>query len=211
MDKEKLKYFRNRLLEEKKKLFETLNKMNNMEEYGSMDVYHTELSNYDNHPADTGTELFMMEQDNGFKNRMKATILEIDSSIDDISNGRYGICKECGKKINEERLEIIPYAKNCKECSDSISVLTNNEMNRRSFVPIDEEKGTSFSDTTEDMVLFDREDAYQGVHQYNYVKDDPSFHTGDNIGVDDEGDYDGGDGVEEVENISQEYYDETIK
>ena len=71
--------------------------MNNMEEYGSMDVYLSELSNYDNHPADSGTELFMMEQDNGFKNRMKTTLLEIDASLDDISNNKYGICKECGK------------------------------------------------------------------------------------------------------------------
>lgn len=211
MDKNKLKYFRNRLLEEKKRLFKTLNNMNNMEEYGSMDVYHTELSNYDNHPADIGTELFMMEQDNGFKNRMKTTILEIDSSIDDINNGSYGICRKCGKKINEERLDIIPYVKTCKECSDGLSILANNEMDRRSFVPIAEEEGTSFSDTTEDMVAFDREDAYQSVHQYNYVPGDPSFHTGDNLGLDDEQDNDGGDGVEEVENISQEYYDETIK
>lgn len=211
MDIEKLKYFRKRLLDEKKKLFKTLNNMNNMEEYGSMDVYHGELSNYDNHPADIGTELFMMEQDNGFKNRMKTTIVEIDSSLDDISNGSYGRCRECGKNINEERLDIIPYVKTCKECSDGISILANNEIDRRSFAPIDKEQGTSFSDTREDMVIFDREDAYQEVHKYNYVKDDPSFHTGDNLGVDDEQNDDGGDGVEAVENISQEYYDETIK
>lgn len=211
MDKNKLKYFRKRLLDEKKRLFKTLNNMNNMEEYGSMDVYLSELSNYDNHPAESGTELFMMEQDNGFKNRMKTTLLEIDASLDDISNNKYGICKECGKKIPEDRLDIIPYVKTCKECSDGLAILANNEMDRRTFVPIDEEEGTSFGDTKEDLVIFDREDAYEAVHQYNYVKDDPSFHTGDNLGVDDEEGHDGGDGVEEVENISQEYYDETIK
>lgn len=84
-------------------------------------------------------------------------------------------------------------------------------MNRRSFIPIDEERGTSFGDTTEDMVMFDREDAYQSVHQYNYVENDPSYQTGDNLGVDDEENHDGGDGVEEVENISYEYYKKTIK
>lgn len=76
MEEGKLKYFKNKLIEEKNRLLKTLNNMNNMEEYGAKDVYYTELSNYDNHPADIGTELFMMEQDNGFKNKMKDTLLE---------------------------------------------------------------------------------------------------------------------------------------
>lgn len=211
MDKDKLYYFRKRLFEEKKRLLKTLNNMNNMEEYGSMDIYYSELSNYDNHPAEIGTELFMMEQDNGFKNRMKDTLYEVDSSLEDIKNGRYGTCEICEKKIDEERLDLIPYLKNCRECADKIKTTLDNDFEKRQFIPIDEENGTSFSDTNENMVEFDREDAYQKVAQYNYVADDPSYHTGDLLGVPDEQDNDGGDGVEPVENISQEYYDETLK
>lgn len=210
MDKNKLHYFNKRLYQERKKLLKALENMNNMEEYGSMDIYYSELSNYDNHPADIGTELFMMEQDNGFKNRMKDTLYEIDSSLEDIKNGSYGICKECSKKIDKERLDLIPYLKTCIDCAESITFTADTEMDNRQFMPIDEEQGTSFSDTTEDMVEFDREDAYQKVAQYNYVPDDPSFHTGDFLGIPDEQDNDGGDGVEPVENISQEYYDETL-
>ncbi|MGJ0848668.1 transcriptional regulator, TraR/DksA family [Tissierella praeacuta DSM 18095] len=211
MDKDKLYYFKKRLLEEKKRLLKVLNNMNNMKEFGSMDVYYSELSNYDNHPADIGTELFMMEQDNGFKNSMKDTLNEIDNSLEDIKDGSYGICKACKKKINEERLDLIPYLKNCMECADSITITPDREMDTRKFVPIDEEQGTSFSDTTEDTVEFDREDAYQKLASFNIVPDDPSFATGDDFGIMDEQDGDGGDGVEEVENISQEYYDETLK
>lgn len=211
MDKNKLYYFRKRLLEEKKRTLSTLNNMNNMEEYGSMDVYYSELSNYDNHPADIGTELFMMEQDNGFKNKIKDTLYEIDESINDIREGNYGICKECNKKINEERLDLIPYLKNCMDCAGESEIITEDFISNRQFVPIEDEDGTSFSDTTEDMVIFDREDSYQKVASYNYVDDDPSHHTGDYQGIKDEQDNDGGDGVEFVENISQEYYDETLK
>ncbi|WP_353096748.1 TraR/DksA C4-type zinc finger protein [Tissierella praeacuta] len=211
MDKNKLHHFRKRLLEEKKKILKTLNNMNNMKEFGAMDIYHNELSNYDNHPADIGTELFMMEQDNGFKNSMKDTLYEIDSSLEDLKDGNYGICKSCKKEINEERLDLIPYLKNCVDCADSITIPSDKEMNARKFVPIDEEQGTSFSDTTEEIVEFDREDAYQKVASFNMVSDDPSFATGDHLGVMDEQDNTGGDGVEEVEKISQEYYDETLK
>ncbi len=97
------------------------------------------------------------------------------------------------------------------ECADSITITPDTEMDTRKFVPIDEEQGTSFSDTTEDTVEFDREDAYQKLASFNIVSDDPSFATGDHLGIMDEQDGDGGDGVEEVENISQEYYDETLK
>lgn len=211
MDNNKLCHFRKRLLEDKKNLLRALKNMNNMEEYGSMDVYYSELSNYDNHPADIGTELFMMEQDNGFKNRMKDTLYEIDSSLEDIKDGSYGICKRCKKKIDEERLELIPYLKNCIECANSITITPDTAMDTRKFVPIDEEHGTSFHDTTEETVQFDREDAYQKVASFNMVPEDPSFTTGDHLGIMDEQDGDGGDGVEPVENISQEYYDETLK
>lgn len=56
---DKLHYLKKILLEEKKKLTSSLNNMNNMEEYGSMDIYHSDISGYDNHPADIGTEVFI--------------------------------------------------------------------------------------------------------------------------------------------------------
>lgn len=210
MNKNKIHYFRKRLLEEKKNLLKTLDSMNNMEEYGSMDVYYSELSNYDNHPADIGTELFMMEQDNGFKNRMKDTLYEIDSSLEDIKDGSYGICKSCGNGIDEDRLDLIPYLKNCVQCAKSVTINLETRMDNRQFVPIDEEH-SSFRNTTEDIVEFDREDTFQKVALFNMVPDDPSFTTGDHLGIMDEQDGDGGDGVEPVENISQEYYDDTLK
>ena len=103
MGKEKLSLFKEKLLEEKKTVLETIDKMNNMEEYGSMDEYYSELSSYDNHPADIGTEVFMMEQDRGLKGKLNDTLYEIDNSLLDLEDGNYGICKVCGKKINEER------------------------------------------------------------------------------------------------------------
>ncbi|MFY9483503.1 MAG: hypothetical protein WAP41_07365, partial [Tissierellaceae bacterium] len=56
-------------------------------------------------------------------------------------------------------------------------------------------------------VYYDGEDTLQEVFQYNIVENDPSSSTGDNMGLMDED----MDGVEEVENISQDYYDDTLK
>jgi len=43
----------------------------------------------------------------------------IESALLRISQGRYGLCAKCGKKIPQERLEAIPYAVLCVECQKS--------------------------------------------------------------------------------------------
>ena len=35
-----------------------------------MDMYYSELSRFDNHPGDIGTEVFIMEQDKGLKTNL---------------------------------------------------------------------------------------------------------------------------------------------
>ena len=85
MENSKASYFKNRLFDEKKRLLKVLNNMNNMEEYGSMDNYYSELSQYDNHPADIATEVFMKEQDEGLKNNLMGKLHEIGDSLDDIN------------------------------------------------------------------------------------------------------------------------------
>ncbi|GAB4364386.1 MAG: RNA polymerase-binding protein DksA [Spirochaetales bacterium] len=43
----------------------------------------------------------------------------IESALNRIENGKYGICMKCNKKIPHERLEAIPYALLCIECKNS--------------------------------------------------------------------------------------------
>ena len=47
--------------------------------------------------------------------RLKA----IDAALTRISQGRYGLCMVCGKKIPQERLTAIPYAVMCVDCQKS--------------------------------------------------------------------------------------------
>ena len=194
MDKNKLQFFRGKLVNEKRKIIESINRKS-MKEFGAADAYYGEISGYDNHPADIGTEVFMMEQDKGFKNKLNDNVYEIDESLEAIKNGSYGICNNCEKKINEERLELIPYLKTCIDCSKEIKP------------KVSEDRLFSISNILEEAsIQFDREDTYQKVASMNIVDGDPSFSTGDNMGIMDEEE-----GVEEVENISQEYYEETLE
>lgn len=206
MDQSMREYFRRRLIEEKEKLLDTINKMKNSVEFGAMDEYYTELSAYDNHPADLGTEMFMMEHDKGLRDKLNDTLYKIETSLEAIDRGEYGICEVCGKKIDKERLDLIPYVKLCLDCSKKRISLED----KMDFRPEEEDSISPFSnyDDGKDLNAFDREDTYQEVARYNKISNDPSASTGDLLGVID--DEDSG-VVEEVENISKEYYDDTIK
>jgi DnaK suppressor protein len=48
----------------------------------------------------------------------RAELIQINEAERKLSEGTYGICKECGRDIGEERLVALPYAVRCIECED---------------------------------------------------------------------------------------------
>ncbi len=47
---------------------------------------------------------------------LEAKLQNINLALDKIKNNTYGKCEDCGKEINEERLELIPEARKCSDC-----------------------------------------------------------------------------------------------
>lgn len=43
---------------------------------------------------------------------------KIDRALSHFSEGKYGICEECGEEIGEARLSAIPFALCCRECQE---------------------------------------------------------------------------------------------
>lgn len=199
MEDYKLKKYKDMLLEEKARIENILENRASRNEENIDNYPDDELSNVDNHPADIGTEVFMKEQDEGFKVSYKDTLDEIDNSLININDGNYGTCNSCGKKINEERLEAIPYASLCTDCMD------DDAGDGIKFESLEQDYITKLS-SNRDNVQFDREDSYQEVAEYEKIEKDPSHSTGDLMGIIDDDEYKN---TENVDNISQEYYDET--
>ena len=70
-----------------------------------------ELADYDDdHPADTGTELFLREQDMALVKNARDILARIARAGQKMDEGTYGICDRTHKPIPVERLEAIPYA-----------------------------------------------------------------------------------------------------
>lgn len=108
LTEEQIETFKKRLLKEKAK---TEGYMDNREE-----IYDEgELSHYDNHPADSGEELFLRERDQALNQLDEEFLSDVDKALLAIQNGTYGQCEVCGKDIELDRLEVIPEATLCIE------------------------------------------------------------------------------------------------
>jgi DnaK suppressor protein len=67
------------------------------------------------HLADSATETYLRELDEGLEETAEHVLYEIDAALVRIENGTYGLCSACGGPIGEERLEAVPYATLCIE------------------------------------------------------------------------------------------------
>ncbi len=203
MDKTKLEHYKKLLLNEKNELVTTLELMEDIEPNDSLQEYYEELSSYDNHPADSGSETFQMEMNFNLKNNELMHIREVDKALERIKNGKYGKCISCGKDIEEDRLEILPTALECMECENK-GLTLDEAMDSR---PIEEKiLGTPFGRTFRDedeYSGFDGEDSWQAVARYNKTESDKkALDWYDNNMYDEK---ESGT-VQDVEKYSEDYY-----
>lgn len=130
----------------------------------------TELSAYDNHPGDSGSQLYERSKDFGLLQVTREQIAEIDDALAAIQAGSYGYCRVCGRSISAGRLAAMPRTLLCLRCK------RNEEDRDLSSRPVEEELlyppfGRTFTDET-DSVIFDGEDSWEAVERYGTSSDD---------------------------------------
>ena len=201
MDRKNLEHYKNKLLNEKEKVQDTISLMKKNETIDSNAEMSSELSFYDNHPSDLGEEISDIEKGRALKVNEFSIINKIDEALIEIEKGSYGVCKDCGVKIPEARLEFIPYAKFCVNCQ-------NTRNNKEQFLSDDrstEESvlgnpfGYGFNDFKGDSG-FDAEDSYQAVARFNNIQNTPDYYEDE-----DEDGY-----VDPIDKISNEQYKDQL-
>lgn len=93
-----------------------------------------ELSTYDNHPGDIGSEVFERSKDLALRETAALTLTAVNEALEKINNGTYGFCDVCGEIIPKERLEAVPYTTLCRDCKDN-----EEKMPDRNIRPVEEE------------------------------------------------------------------------
>jgi DnaK suppressor protein len=76
-----------------------------------------DLSSMPIHMADIGSDNFEQEFTLSLMECDGGTLTQIESSLERIEDGTYGLCEECGVKIPKSRLNAIPYATLCVRCA----------------------------------------------------------------------------------------------
>lgn len=120
-----------------------------------------ELSSYDQHPGDLGSELYERSKDLGLLETTSSQLNQIEAALAAIENGTYGVCRRCGQEIPEQRLEAIPETDLCISCRQ------DEEVADRSDRPIEEDTlerslGRSFE-----------EESWLAVESYGTASDTP--------------------------------------
>jgi len=132
-----------------------------------------ELSNYDNHPADLGTELFERQKDIALNEHTEKELADINEALHAFESGAYGICSKCGKDIPFERLEAVPTTDRCVEHADHQPVY----QHRR---PLEEgiySPNVNPNEVTpEEQVGYDAEDSWQDVARYGTSESPSDFY-----------------------------------
>lgn len=173
MDKVLQEKFRHLLLQEKEQLQKIITHMEEGALEMSVQDSISELSMYDNHPADLGSETFERSKDLALRDEMEIQLNKVEDAISNIETGAYGKCAACGEEIPIERLEAVPSTAMCIKCKKAEEQLPDRHPR-----PIEEDVisppfGGFMHDNTEvelgdaeDENEFDGEDAWQAVARF---------------------------------------------
>ncbi|WP_409302322.1 TraR/DksA C4-type zinc finger protein [Peribacillus sp. SCS-155] len=138
-----------------------------------------ELSAYDNHPADLGTELYEKERNMALDDHAQAEIEKIDTALHAMAEGSYGKCKVCGEEIPYERLEAVPSTLYCIDHTPERTPASDRPVEEDLLIP-------SFGDDFENRRsgdINDKEDSFGEVARFG-TSETPADYTGDHENYD---------------------------
>lgn len=79
-----------------------------------------ELSLYDEHPADIGSEVFEREKDFGLLELYELELEKVRDALERLEAGKYGVCEMCGEPIEPARLQRVSHTTLCAGCARQI-------------------------------------------------------------------------------------------
>jgi RNA polymerase-binding transcription factor DksA len=116
MNKKDVLYFEKILLDERKRFIHELSQIENEGLMANPKESSGDLSSYSYHPADQGSDTMEKEKNVFLASAKGNELYEIDQALLRAKDGKFGLCESCGKDIERERLEAVPYAKQCVKC-----------------------------------------------------------------------------------------------
>ena len=76
-----------------------------------------EVATDDEHDPEGATIAFERAQVDAIRTQAIRRLADLDHALEQLSQGRYGVCETCGGPIGAERLEARPSARTCISCA----------------------------------------------------------------------------------------------
>lgn len=111
MNKRNVKYFEKRLLQE-------LRDLQGGDNCNFSGLYNPEESTAD--VVDRASSFINRSLSQNICDRKSLKIRRLEQSLDDLADGIYGVCDECGEDIAINRLKVNPLARHCIECKTAL-------------------------------------------------------------------------------------------
>jgi DnaK suppressor protein len=99
--------FRKRLEEEREHLAADMRRLG---------VTEQDNPGYSTHIADDATEVLENAKNHALRRNLQRLLDQVNDALAKIDKGTYGLCEECGSKIDRARLKALPYATSCIQC-----------------------------------------------------------------------------------------------
>jgi len=113
IDTERLQGLKDELLEHRRRLTGTIEHHELAGASLTEATGELQSSSADNHLADTATETYERELDEGLEEDARGQLREVEAALERMEDGSYGTCSVCGKEIPLERLEAVPWTTLC--------------------------------------------------------------------------------------------------
>lgn len=118
LTKKELAEFRRQLEEERTRLLEELEAMEEhtpeVEDQVGMDIG----GGYDEDLADVASNTFEREKGLALESSVQQMLAQVEDALSRIDEGTYGFCQRCGDPIDIARLRVLPFATLCIRCKE---------------------------------------------------------------------------------------------
>ncbi|WP_409289977.1 TraR/DksA C4-type zinc finger protein [Peribacillus sp. SCS-37] len=133
-----------------------------------------ELNSVDNHPADLATEIFEKEKDVALEEHNSKELSKVNMALEAMEDGSYGKCRECGKDIPFERLEVIPSSLYCIDHTKERTISEDRSVEEDVLEPSHRD---SFQRLRDNHLINDDIDSFEDVAKYG-TSETPSDYYG---------------------------------
>ena len=116
-----LKEIEAKLLEEKGKLENELSQISTKNVKNPTD-YQANIPDYGSSEDENAAEVTTFTDNLTLERTLESALRDVNKALESIKSGKYGVCKYCGKEIDEKRLLARPASSSCIDCKKRLTL-----------------------------------------------------------------------------------------